>query len=319
MARKKIDDQVVAQWIQLHRKGVSYRSIGRDFDVDSRTVKSWIERAGEEKEKEHWEAVSRQVDAKYLDEHYRMLLQIAVALLSAVHSDPISEGYETDDRSILSGKIVYALQKCAGLFLERGLSEANDQYKHLESNDVDRLGHRLFNALMEHEPLLKAAFDAWKIEWNGFQKAKTDLIKSAKELFENLRLDHKSPIDVSIKADVCRKIVLEALLQNVLGKEPLSSKVDAFDDNVFRFSRYNEHLEIIVYYGPKTVEEVIHTAYDRLLPQITHKERLALIKTNYASLTGQAKKVEEFIDHLILTGRPSGNCVLCSHQPIRLP
>ena len=81
MARKKIDSQLVAQWIHLNRKGESYRSIGRQFDVDSRTVKSWIMRAGEEKEKEHWEAVSRQVDAKYLDEHYRMLLQIAVRRL----------------------------------------------------------------------------------------------------------------------------------------------------------------------------------------------------------------------------------------------
>jgi len=55
------------QWIQLRRKEESYRSIGRRFDVDPRTVKSWVQKAGEEKEKEHWEAVSRQVDAKYLD------------------------------------------------------------------------------------------------------------------------------------------------------------------------------------------------------------------------------------------------------------
>ena len=49
MGRKKIDEQTVAQWIHLWRKGRSYRSIGGEFEVDSRTVKSWIQKAGEER------------------------------------------------------------------------------------------------------------------------------------------------------------------------------------------------------------------------------------------------------------------------------
>ncbi len=40
----KITEELVAQFIQLHRRGDSFRAIGAKFEVDPRTVKSWIEK-----------------------------------------------------------------------------------------------------------------------------------------------------------------------------------------------------------------------------------------------------------------------------------
>ncbi len=40
----KVTEELVAQFIQLHRGGDSFRAIGAKFGVDPRTVKSRIER-----------------------------------------------------------------------------------------------------------------------------------------------------------------------------------------------------------------------------------------------------------------------------------
>ena len=110
MSRRRITGEMIAEWVQLLRKGQSYRGIAREFGVDPRTVKSQFQKAIREKEKEHWEAVSRQVDVKYLDEHYRILIQVAVAILDAGHTDPVRTHHELDADYVLEQGILSAMQ-----------------------------------------------------------------------------------------------------------------------------------------------------------------------------------------------------------------
>jgi hypothetical protein len=315
MERKKIDDQLVAQWIQLRRKGDSFRSIGREFDVDPRTVKSWIQRAGEEKEKEHWEAVSRQVDAKYLDEHYRMLLQVAAAVLDTVHTDPVFVHHKHDARVLLNGSVQSAVQKSAELLAGRGLdvgfrvsefpSDAG-----IRDDTAERLGRRLLDALMEHEPWLKTAIEAWESQWSKFQHARLQLIEAAKNLFKHANIGDR--ITEALKTEVVR----EALGNKLFNEEPWSSRVDVIDDKNAHLTRYNRRTEKKVYTGSKQEVEAAYKAYDKVLSQLSHEERVKPVADSYHSLMDQVREVEDYVDHLILMGKPQGQCTLCLNRSI---
>ena len=313
MGREKIHDQLVAQWIQLRRKGDSYRSIGREFDVDPRTVKSWIQRAGEEKEKEHWEAVSRQVDAKYLDEHYRMLLQVAAAVLDTVHTDPVFVHHKHDARVLLNGSVQSAVQKSAELLAGRGLdmrfrvsefpSDAG-----IKDDTAERLGRRLLDALLEHEPWLKTAIEAWESDWIKFQQARLKLVEAAKNLFTHANIGDR--ITEALKTEVVR----EALGNKLFNKEPWSSRVDVIDDKNAHLTRYNRLTEKKVYTGSKQEVEAAYKAYDKVLSQLSHEERVEPVEDSYHSLMDQVRGVEDYVDHLILMGKPQGQCPLCLNR-----
>jgi len=315
MGRKKIQEDLVTQWILARRKGESYRSISKRFDVDPRTVKSWIQRAGEEKEKEHWEAVSRQVDAKYLDQHYRMLLQVAAALLDAVHTDPMSAHQEQEAHFILSGRIEYAVHQSDELLAERGLNigfgssefTANPEIK---NHATERLGHILLDALLEHEPRLKSMIEAWEINWNKFQKARLKLIEAAKNLFTHADVESK------IAEDLKLAVVQEALRNRIFNEEPRSSRVDVLDDKVAHLVRYNPRATAIVYTGAISDVEAAQKAYDRVLSQLSHPARVNPVQDCYKSLTDQVRQAENYIDRLILIGKPRGHCALCLNRSI---
>jgi len=315
MGRKKIDQQLVAQWIHLHRKGESYRSIGREFDVDSRTVKSWIQRAGEEKEKEHWEAVARQVDSKYLDEHYRMLLQIAAGVLDAVHTDPVFVHHELDARGLLDNRIQYAVQKSAELLATRGLdmSSAVSEFPlhtGIKDHKAERLGRRLLDALMGHEPRLKRAIEAWESDWGKFQQERLKLVEAASRLFRQAHIVDKSA--ESLKMQVVR----EALGNKLLNEEPCSSRVDDIDDKKAHLIRYSPHTGNIVYTESKQEVEAARKAYDWVLSQLSHKGRINPVQDSYHSLMNRVRELEDYVDCLILMGKPQGQCTLCLNRSI---
>lgn len=319
MVRKKFDDQLVAQWIQLRRKQESYRSIGSKFDVDPRTVRSWIQKAGEEKEKEHWEAVSRQVDAKYLDEHYRMLLQIAAAVLDAVHNDPVFVHHELDARALLNNSVQSAVQKSADLLAGRGLdmSFAVSEFSSrtgIKDHKAERLGHRLLDALMEHEPQLKKAIEAWENDWSRFQHTRLQLIEAAKNLFKHANIGDKSAEGVKMG------VVREALGNKLFNEEPCSSRVDVLDERNARLIRRGDstHTEKEVCAGTKKEVEAASEAYDKVLSQLSHEERVKPVEDSYHSLMNRVREVEDYIDQLILMGKPQGQCALCLNRSIHL-
>jgi len=317
MERKKFDDQLVAQWIQLHRKGEPYRSIGRTFDVDPRTVKSWIQRAGKEKEMEHWEAVSRQVDAKYLDEHCRMLLQIAAAISDSVHTDPLSVHHELDADVLLNGQIQSAVRKSEELLAQRGLNISSGASEFNTSSGIkdhatERLARRLLAALLEHEPQLKSVIEAWESDWTKFQKARLNLIEVAGNLFKHANVGD------SVAEALKIAVVREALENRLINAEPWSSRVDVLDDKNAHLVRYSRRTETRVYTGSKQEIEGVQKVYDNVLSQISHRERISFVKSSYQSLTDRVREAEDYIDRLILIGKPHGKCALCLSREIPL-
>ena len=90
----QITEEFVAQFIHLHRQGFSYRAIGAKYKVDPRTVQSRIQKAEGERDRDHWEAVSQQVDARYLVEHLNMQVRVSIDVQLAVRSNPFQSNWE---------------------------------------------------------------------------------------------------------------------------------------------------------------------------------------------------------------------------------
>jgi hypothetical protein len=315
VGRKTISEDSVTLWVNARRKGESYRNIGRRFGVDPRTVKLWVQRTAEESEKEHWEAVSRQVDAKYLDEHYRMLLQIAAALLDAVHTDPVSAHHKLDARLPLDNSVQSAVQRSAGLLASRGLDMSSTLSQSpsstgIKDNKSERMGRRLFDALMEHEPELERFIQAWQTQWANFQQERLKLIDVAGNLFGQREISTEMAKTLKIP------VVREALMIKLLDQEPRPSRVDEISEKKARLIGRMGLNETVVHAGPKQEVEAAQKAYDWVLSQISHKERIDPVIRSYHSLMDQVREAEDCIDHLILMGKPWGKCTLCLNRPI---
>jgi transposase len=297
VSKKKITDEQVTEFIRLHQAGQSYRTIGKKYQVDPRTVKSWVERANQEKEKEHWEIVSRQVDTKYLDEHYQLLIIIAARLQNVVQTKSMDFTYKQDADELIDNAIQLGLRQVGDLLKERGIDPTN------------RLSRRLLEALMEHEPQLKIALDNWKSRWNGFEKVRSELAQQAGSLFEQKKLSHKVAETLGIA------VAREGIKIRLLGEEPYSSKVEDISNERVRLIRHNQQVSGEVYKGPKQEVEAAKNAYEFVLPQISHEERMRPIKDAYKSLMVSAQAVEDFVERLVLIGRPQGRCSLCPGRP----
>ncbi len=115
----KVTEELVAQFIQLHRRGDSFRAIGAKFEVDPRTVKSRIEKAEKQRDRDHWEAVSRQVDVKYLEEHLGMLVRVSIDVQRAVQSSPLQPYREP--KVLVAALVESGLDQTGGLLEGRGL------------------------------------------------------------------------------------------------------------------------------------------------------------------------------------------------------
>jgi hypothetical protein len=315
--RKKIDEDSVTQWIQARRKGESYRGIGRKFGVDPRTAKSWIQRAGEQKEKEHWEAVSRQVDAKYLDEHYRMLLKVAGAVSDAVHTDPVFVHNEFGARVLLDNSVQSAVQESADLLAGRGLNMSSrvsefSPLPGIKDHKAERVGRRLLDALMQHEPQLSRVIETWESKWAKFQQERLRLINVAGNLFKLAGISDESAERLKIP------IVQEALGNRLFNEEPSSCRVDDIDGKNAHLVRHNRRTSATVYTGAMPEVEAARKVYDRVLRQVSHEERVKPVEDSYRALIDSVKEAEVYIDKLILMGKPQGHCALCLNWSIHL-
>jgi hypothetical protein len=297
MSKKKIPDELVAEFIRLRQAGQPYRTIGKTCKVDPRTVKSWVERAGREKEKEYWETVSRQVDTKYLDEHYQLLIRIAAKLLDVVRTESmdVTDKREADD--LIDNTTSLGLRQAEDLLKERGVEPTN------------RLSRRLLEALMEHEPQLKIALDNWKSRWNGLEKVRSELAQQAVSLLEQKGLSHKAAETLGIA------VAGEGIRIRLLGEEPYSSRVENIRNERTRLIRHNQQVSREVYKGPKKEVEAARNAYEFVLQQISHAERMRPIEKACKSLMTIAQAVEDFVERLVLIGRPQGQCSLCPGRP----
>jgi hypothetical protein len=312
MGKRKITQEAIAQWVHLHRQGQSYRNIARQFKVDPRTVKSWIEKAGEEAEREHWEAVTRQVDAGYLDNHYRMLLMVARAVLDATETDPITVHHDWSADSWFNEHILYSLEKLPIAFAEVNVESASmTEQSTLSAETARRLSNKLFYSLVEHEPQLGKAVEKWKEAWAGFQKLRLELVDAAENLFKQRKVTEKPAAALGLV------VVQEALETGILGQKPCSFQIEERGEGMADLNHGRSGTMKKILQGSRQEIEADRDAYQRLLEQVSHEGRMSPVKDAYRSVRQCMIEVQEIVDRLILIGRPNGQCSLCFNHSIR--
>jgi len=157
-------------------------------------VKSHIQKIEEASLKEHWAAVTRQVDAKYLDEHYQLLTHVALGILRAVRSEPLfGPPGQHAERLLIAFIDNRLIEYTAGLLDRRGIDIRPKSQASLPDEIGEpvgmRLARKLGDCLLDHEPVLKASLAEWRNLWARFQHRRSALINEAENLFEQNDLD----------------------------------------------------------------------------------------------------------------------------------
>jgi hypothetical protein len=162
---------------------------------------------------------------------------------------------------------------------------------------------------MENEPQLEIALGNWKDCWNRFEKVRSHLAEQAKSLFKQKKLSRE--VAETLGTSVAR----EGMRISLLGEEPYLSEVEDTDTGRFHLIRNNRKTSEEVYHGTKQQVEVAKNAYEFVLSQISHEGRMEPVKAAYSSLVVSAQAVEDFVERLVLIGRPQGQCSLCPGRP----
>jgi len=329
MAKKRteITEQMGSDIIRRRDQGESMAAIGRIHNVDYRTVQNWLKKVTKGGSRDHWEAVSRQVDAKYLDEHFRQLLCMSMALLDIVHSEPVY--HHQDAQALLNDRTEGVMRPVLNeRELRLGITPSRSRlHHHPSSNGQDgkylvRWVQRLVSALWDHEPKLETTVNEWKKQWDSFQQARLKLLKEAKGLFK------QKAVSDTAEEELKPEVVREVLETKLLGAESKLSRVvvkadtrraDLLRENpetrVYRVKireANNKEDEAKAIHEANNKIEAIREAYEWVLQQLSLPDRVKPAKDAHRSLKGCIPQVEQLVDELVLRGRPRGQCGLCS-------
>ena len=279
MARRIISDDLVAQAASLRKAGLSFRAIGTKLGIDARTAKSLTARAAAVDQRKHWESVEQRLDARYLEEHYTLLLYACTGLMRAVGTD-ILEALAKPE-VVINNQVNRALIPAKELLLQRGIvTEPGPLEDPLVPVQVIQ---RLLEGLMEHEPGLAGAIDGpvgWSKQWLRFQHVRRDLTEQARGLLSQKNLD------LGLANEIAEWQV-KRVMQGEGDHEPVICDSS----------------------GAETPQA--QSDYAEVLKQVGHPVRLVVLEEAASDLADSIVRVEEAVRDLQLRGRPSGRCALC--------
>lgn len=279
MARRIISDDLVAQAASLRKAGLSFNAIGKKLGIDPRTAKSLTARATASDQRQHWESVEQRLDARYLEEHYQLLLYVCTGLLRAVETDILEASAKPE--VVINNQVNRALIPAKQLLLQRGIvTEPGPLEDPLVPVQVIQ---RLLEGLMEHEPGLAEAIDGpagWSKRWCRFQHVRRDLTEQARGLLS------QNSLDLGLANEIAEWQV-KRVLQSVGKSEPVICDSSC----------------------PETWEA--HSDYAEVLQQVSHPARVVVLKEAASDLADSIVRVQEAVRDLQLRGRPSGRCALC--------
>jgi hypothetical protein len=311
MGRKSISPETTTEFVRLHRRGQSYRSIGRTFDVDWRTVKSHLKKVEDEREQAHWEAVARSVDSQFLEEHYAMLRSVAMGVLSAVRTEPLFGQADQTASRLLTSLGEYAVTEFVGATLEaRGIdlrvppsAAAPD---HLPGLTPERVTELLMDSLFEHEPVLHSQIDRWCERWERFQSNRRDLTVQAIDLCKQSEVDDVPALRIGSAA------AYEVMVLHLQGRRADYPPVRKNDDDtctlVFRPGTPEDN----TIEGSEEKIAEYKTTYEHVCEQMALKARFSPVMEAYRSMAESCGKVRDSVDRIMLRGRPNGRCsTLC--------
>ena len=180
MPKRKLAPDTAVQATQLRRAGRSYREIGSLLRIDPRTAKGLAHRVEEAREREHWEAVSRQVDGRSLERHHRLLAQAARGLLRGLAPDPLESAPAVLDPGPLLQ--YHVAERLEGEQLPGWEGTTLGSVESEDRDTVRRWAARLVEALLEHEAILAEAWKRRNSAFRRLQQARQTLIHQAEGL-----------------------------------------------------------------------------------------------------------------------------------------
>ena len=304
---------MIQEFLRLRRQGISFLEIGRIQGVDARTVKSRVDKAAQEGEREHWEAVSGQLDIRYLEEHHRILTRVSIKLLDIVQTEPMFPIYGDKAEKMLD-RMIYALpESCEDMLVSRGAKlEPTTAANTLPIPDSmgrdpkERLGKRLWEALKEHEPELKEGVEEWMNLWNRFQRRRTQLGRETRGLVKEKKTELKE-----LSSGLAQGLADTAILQGVHGFEAKSLHIRETSEAKFKVFMGDMPVGEEFEFAEEESSKILCAWQSLLDDQLGHEERLRPIADAYERLREALSKLEDLVDAIVLRGRPNETCSLC--------
>ena len=283
MPRRIIGEEVAAKALSLHRQGLSYRAIGAALGIDWRTAKKQVQRMAAEEQADHWKGVAQMVDARYLDDHYQLLLCTSSGVLRAVESHPRNYAPIVNAEALLTYHVSVALIQSKEVLLGRGIVLAPGPEEEVEI--PEKVSQSLLGGLKEHEKPLELALDGsegWVKQWQKFQAARQELFAQAQGLLSQRGYQNDA-------ASRMAEAAVEELIQG--------SKAEMVGNRVFHPSPLTDELK--------------GADYLWMLEQISLPGRLEDLNQADTRVAEAASLLGKEIVQLQLRGRPRGECSLC--------
>ena len=273
-----------------------------------------IHKAKTAKDEEYWEAVSRQVDAKYLEEHYRLLVHMALAVLNAVRTQPLIAPAEDSAEALLrrmtEGSLGEpALDLLRGRGVDLDILVATTVPDKIGVSPKKRLVQRLLHGLMEHEFALSQAVEQWKESRDRFQQDRADLGQQAHGLFVGTVAGEA--VAAALGTAVADEVLRSTLLHRALGALEVEERAEGRAVIVLVSGSSREAEEVCS--GPEAEMRSAVDASAHVLSQLRHKERIGSVVAAYKSFVKSVSQIEDLVDALVLRGHPWGRCALCAN------
>ena len=311
-AMKNLTEEMVGEFVRLRRQGQSFRAIARQFKVDARTVKARVDKASQHDKREHWEAIAQQLDARYLNEHYQLLLGVAGRVLNAVSTEPMFAQTDTDAHKLLKAITEAALDDSLDLMSARGVDlesrGSTSNRDGISRSAKPRLSGKLFESLLEHEPDIESAIAEWKRRWATFQKQRSGLSEQAIGLFGEFKGTRiAGEVAAALAPTVSKFVIMHRLHSH--GQPEL--EIEEGEGQTISLVVKNTLTNKPVYKGLGDQIKGLHEAFRHVCEQLAHEERLRPLEDSYRDLTGSVSEIEGLVDAVVLVGRPGGHCRLC--------
>ncbi len=279
MPRRIIGEEVAAKALRLHRQGLSYRTIGTALDIDPRTAKNRVQRLTAEEQVDHWKGVEQMVDARYVEEHYQLLVFASSGVLRAVENHPRNSVASAE--ALLTYHVSVALIQSKDVLLGRGIVLMPGPEEEVEI--PEKVSQSLLDGLKEHEQPLASALDGpggWVEQWQNYQAARQELIEGAKRLLSQRG---------------CPQNAVARMAEGAVAALAQGSRAELLGNRVF--------------HHPPMTDELKGVDYRWILEQISLRlEDLIQADTRIVKAASLLKKE---ILRLQLRGRPIGECSLC--------
>lgn len=314
----KITEKMATDFERRDRLGESLNSIGLVYEVDPRTVKSWIQRVRNSHDKAHWETVAQNLDVRYLQQHHRLLVVVTSSLMSPLTADFLHHPI-ADPRERINGSVNAAIQLHDTVSKERGVDLApvlNPVSRRLDSGETIplRYGVKLLGALKEHEPGLERCVDGWSSGVLDFQKLRTKIETEAFGLWKQLL----NPETRDGLSHLAISMVCEALEERLFSAGPKESEKEFYNNERQRgrLIRYDPKINRNaekgreVYKGSKGDLETVDSAYESVLNQVKLRSQFDKAVESYYEVRRYVNDSTDIIDRVVLTGRPQGRCNL---------